>query len=77
MAFQNFELSLRSFQRQSPFKPFTVEPVSGHRFQVDRPEALILRGGTAVFVATKGSPMLFDHESISQITAEPLAPSAS
>jgi len=77
MTFDIFELSLRSFQRRSPFRPFTVELVSKHRFQVDHPEALILRGGTAVYVAANGAPTLFDHESVSQITAEPLAPSAS
>jgi len=53
-------------QRRTPFRSFTVELVSGDRIQVDHPEALILRGGEAVFVSSDGVPTLFDHESVSQ-----------
>jgi hypothetical protein len=63
----NFERSLRAFWRQRPFRPFEVELVSGDRFQVDHPEAMVLRGGVAVFVAADGMPTLFDHESVSQL----------
>lgn len=65
-----FDKTLRAFQRRAPFKPFTVELVSGHRFQVDHPEALVLRDGVAVYVAKGGVPTLFDRESVSQVTAE-------
>jgi hypothetical protein len=58
---------LRAFQRRTPFRPFTVELVSGHRFQVDHPEALVLRDGVAVYVAPGGYPTLFDHEGVSQL----------
>lgn len=64
---KNFERTLRAFQRRAPFRPFTVELVSGDRFQVDHPEALVLRDGVAVFVAAGGVPTLFDHESVSQV----------
>ena len=69
---EHFERTLRSFRRRTPFRPFTVEIVSGHRFQVDHPEALVLRDGVAVFVAAGGVPTLFDHESVSQVVGEPL-----
>jgi hypothetical protein len=46
--------------------------VNGDRFQVDHPEALVLRDGVAVFVAAGGVPTLFDHDSVSQLIAEPL-----
>jgi hypothetical protein len=67
----NFERSLRAFQRRSPFRPFTVALVNGGRFQVDHPEALIVRDGVAVFVAAGGVPVLFDHDSVSQFRGEP------
>jgi hypothetical protein len=61
-----FERSLRAFQRQTPFRSFTVALVNGDRVQVDHPEALVVRGGTAVFLSADGTPMLFDHSSVRQ-----------
>ena len=76
MTSDNFDRSLRAFQRRTPFKAFTVELVSGDRFQVDHPEALVLRDGLAVFVARGGVPVLFDHEDVSQILGETVSNSA-
>jgi hypothetical protein len=67
-----FERSLRAFQRRTPFRSFTVALVNGDRFQVDHPEALVLRDGVAVFIAAGGVPTLFDHRSVSQMVGEPL-----
>jgi hypothetical protein len=77
MTTEHFDRSLRALQRRAPFKAFTVELVSGERFQVDHPEALVLRDGVAVFVAKGGYPMLFDHEGVSQLIGEPAQPAAS
>jgi len=63
---ESFERTLRAFLRRAPFHPFTVALVNGDRFQVDRPEALVLRGGGAVFVTADGVPALFDRESVGQ-----------
>jgi len=68
----HFERSLRAFQRRVPFRPFTVALVHGDRFQVDHPEALVLRDGVAVFIAAGGVPTLFDRTSVSQVIGEPL-----
>jgi hypothetical protein len=68
----NFERTLRAFQRRAPFRAFTVELVSGHRFQVDHPEALVVRDGVALFVARGGVPVVFDHEGVSQVLGEPM-----
>ncbi len=68
MTAENFDRTLRAFQRRTPFRSFTVELVSGSRFQVEQAEALNLRGGAAVHVATNGEITLFDHEGVSQIT---------
>jgi hypothetical protein len=67
-----FERSLRAFQRRTPFRSFVVALVNGDRFQVDHPEALVLRDGVAVFIAAGGVPTLFDHTSVSQLVGEPL-----
>jgi hypothetical protein len=37
--------------------------------QVDHPEALVVRGGAAVYLNASGSPVIFDHEGVSQIFA--------
>jgi hypothetical protein len=67
MTTEHFEQTLRAFQKRAPFQPFTVELVSGFRFQVDHPEALVIRAGSGVFVAADGTPTLFDHESVAQV----------
>ncbi|MGE0606059.1 MAG: hypothetical protein AB7O62_02960 [Pirellulales bacterium] len=63
----NFERSLRAFHRRAPFRSFTVALINGDRFRVDHPEALVFRGGIAVFVSRDGTPTLFDHESVSEL----------
>ena len=70
MTKNSFDRALRAFQRRSPFRPFTVELVSGNRFQVIHPEALVFRDGVAVYIAPGGYPMIFDHEGVSQLSDE-------
>jgi len=72
MTKDSFTRSLRALQHRTPFKPFTVALVNGDRFQVDHPEALVVRDGVAAFVAVGGYPTLFDHESVSQFIAKRL-----
>ncbi len=68
MTSDHFERTLRAFQRRTPFQPFTVELVSGSRFQVDHPEAMVVRSGVGAFVAVDGTPTLFDHDGVAQIS---------
>jgi hypothetical protein len=70
MTSDHFDRTLRAFQRRTPFRSFTVELMSGDRFEVDHPEALVVRDGAAVFIARRGMPTLFDHESVSQFIGE-------
>jgi hypothetical protein len=70
----NFQRALRAFQRQSPFRPFTISLIDGDRFQVHHPEALIVREGVAVFFAADGEIRLFDHEGVSQFERESPGP---
>jgi hypothetical protein len=64
---KNFERTLRALVRRSPFRPFTVELVSGARNKVDHPESLVFRGGLALFISSQGVPTLFDHENVPQL----------
>ena len=76
MVATTFERVLREFARRVPFRPFEVELVSGSRFTVDHPEALVFRGGTAVYVAPDGTPKWFDHEAVSRLEGAPGAESS-
>jgi hypothetical protein len=70
MVSESFDQTLRAFQRRKPFRPFTVEFVSGGSLEVDHPEALVLRGGVAVYISSQGTLTLFDHESVSRLIGE-------
>ena len=63
-----FERILEQLHRRAPFRPFGVELLNGDRVEVDHPEALIVRAGTAIFVAADGTPTWFDHESVNSFT---------
>ncbi len=76
MEANNFDNTLVAFRCQVPFQPFTVVLVNGDRFEVDHPEALVVRDGVAVFVGPGGVPVVFDHEGVGQVvgdlTGEPM-----
>jgi hypothetical protein len=66
----NFDQTLIAFKKRSPFRPFTVALVNGDRFEVDHPDALVVRDGVAVYVGAGGIPVLFDHEGVSQVAGD-------
>jgi hypothetical protein len=66
MQADNFDQALNAFRRRIPFRPFTVALVNGDRFEVDHPDALVVRDGVAIYIAPGGIPVLFDHEGVSQ-----------
>jgi hypothetical protein len=70
MTAESFDKTLAGLKQRTPFHPFTVELISGQRFEVDHPGALVVRDGVAVFISPGGIPILFDHESVSQFEAE-------
>lgn len=63
----NFKKSLLAFIRRRPFKPFQVELVSGDRFTVEHPEALVQGGAVAAYINPDGDIKLFDSSSVSQL----------
>jgi hypothetical protein len=70
MEADNFDRTLTAFKRRSPFRPFTVALVNGDRFEVDHPDALVVRDGVAVYVGAGGIPVLFDHEGVRQVVGD-------
>jgi hypothetical protein len=70
MGAENFETTLNAFKSRVPFRPFTVALVNGDRFEVDFPNALLVRDGVAVYLAAGGVPVIFDHEGVNQIIGD-------
>ena len=66
----NFEGAMRAFKRQFPFRPFAIALVNGDRFEVDHPDALIVRDGAAVYLGPGGVPVIFDHQGVSQVVGD-------
>ncbi len=70
MEAENFDRSLKAFKRRTPFRPFTVVLVNGDRFEVDHPDALVVRDGMAIYIAPGGIPVLFDYEGVNQFVGD-------
>ena len=70
MTAEHFDQIFEAFRSRSPFHPFTVELVGGHRFEVDHPQAMIARDGVAVYLLPGGVPVWFDHESVTQVVGD-------
>ena len=71
MTAENFNEVLTTLRQRKPFQVFTVVLHGGERFEVDFADALVVRGGVAVFLAPRGRPMVFDHDSVLQFDLEP------
>ena len=71
MQIDDFEATMQSFKRRSPFRPFTVELFNGNRVEVDRADALLVRDGLGAYIAPGGIPVIFDYEGVSQINGDP------
>ncbi len=70
MQADSFDQALNAFKRRTPFRPFTVALVNGDRFEVDYPDALVVRDGMAIFIKAGGIPVLFDHEGVNQFIGD-------
>ena len=65
----SFQNVLDALQQRQPFQVFTVELHGGRRFEVDHSRTMVVRDGVAVFIASGGVPIWFDHDSVNQIIA--------
>jgi hypothetical protein len=67
MTAPEFDQSLRALVTANPYRVFTVELKNGHRFDVDRPNAIAFRDGVAVYLARGGIPVFFNHRELRAI----------
>ena len=65
-----FAGTIRAFRQRTPFRPFTVVTVSGGRYEIDHPEAILERDGVALFAGPGGIPVIFDHEGVSEVVGD-------
>jgi hypothetical protein len=70
MEADNFDKTLNAFTKRSPFRPFAVALVNGDRFEVDFPDALLVRDGVAVYLSAGSAPVIFDYEGVSQFVGD-------
>ena len=68
MEYQNFLKTLEGFTQRAPFRPFSVELVTGRHFEVTHPEALVIRGGTAIYATQGHDLVIFDHDGVVSFT---------
>ena len=73
---ENFDRSLRGFVWRRPFESFQIRFVDGESITIDHPEAVVFRGGVAVYISPRGEPTLFDHRTVSTLSNVPDAASA-
>ena len=66
----HFDEALKAFKHRSPYRPFTIALVNGDRLEVDHPDALVVRGGVAVYLSPGGVPVILDYEGVSQFIGD-------
>jgi len=71
MTAEHFDETLGMLMSRLPFQAFTIELVTGQRYDVDSPHSTAFKAGAAVLLAPGGAPVFFDHESVSQIIHSP------
>lgn len=75
MSQENFDQILSSLLERRPFRPFTVELISGNHVEIDHSRALVVRDGVAVCLRPGGVFVWFDHEGVSQVIDDIAEPS--
>lgn len=65
-----FTETIRKFKNRKPFKPFIVVTMNGNRYEVDLPEAIVVREGLAVFIGPGRVPGFFDNEGVKEIVGD-------
>lgn len=65
-----FAGTIRAFRQRNPFRPFTIVTVSGGRYEIDHPDAILERDGLAMFAGPGGVPVIFDYEGVSEVIGD-------
>lgn len=64
MTRENFEYVLRLFQTRQPWKPFTLELITGSRLEVNHPEALEQKEELLKLKSSSGLQTVFEYRSV-------------
>lgn len=64
MTREDFQKVLDAFCKRMPFRPFTIELVSGSHIEINHPEALRQHDDLLVYKSTSGIQSVFGYESI-------------
>jgi hypothetical protein len=70
MKLETFADAIRTFRKRTPYHPFTIVTVSGEKYEIDHPEAILERDGVAMYAGPGGKPVIFDHEGVSEIVGD-------
>jgi len=65
---KGFEQILRRLSRRTPFRPFVVSLLNGDRIVVEHSEALMFRGGLAVYFGKDNEFFFFDNDGVCEVT---------
>lgn len=71
-----FREALGRFNAVQPFRPFTVELVTGLRLIARHPEAIILEGDLALHVEIDETVQMFDAASVARLVSQAIPPGA-
>jgi hypothetical protein len=58
-----FEAAIRAFTRRKPFRPFSIELLSGTVLRITHPEAIRVRNGVARFITAEDPERNFIFDS--------------
>ncbi len=73
MTRDTFMATMTTLRQRRPFHPFTISLINGDRFEVDFPDALLVRDGVGAYVAPGGVPHIFDCEGVNEIIGDLMA----
>ena len=65
-----FNDALGEYVNFRPFRPFTVALANGDRLEIDHPNAIAFRNGTALVAGPSGTPHIFDYQGVTQIIGD-------
>jgi hypothetical protein len=67
MTRENFDRAFEARQRRRPWKPFTLELVTGSRIEVNHPESLSWHGELLMCKSSSGLQTVFECTSVVQL----------
>ena len=67
---QSFQNAIDRLLAETPFRPFTIETVTGTKYEIDHPSAVATRDGTAIYILPGGVPVWFDGQSVASIIGD-------